>query len=88
MRQPHFSICYIGGPWHGRERPIQGSPRGLAARVAMPVDHSARQELAVYRLRNQNGDWSYCHEHTASVEELGVDASRSERQRQEEWTPV
>ena len=88
MRQPRFSIRFVGGPWNGRQRQIQDSPHRLASHLAMPVDHAPQQRLAVYRLRNSNGEWSYCHVHTASPEELGVDTPRSERQRQDEWTPV
>jgi hypothetical protein len=54
----------------------------------MPVDRALRQQWAVYRLRNQNGDWSYLHMHTATADELGVDPPASERQRQDEWTSV
>jgi hypothetical protein len=88
MRQARFPIRFVGGPWHGHERHVVGPPHGLASRVAMPVDRAVRQRWAVYRLRNQNGDWSYLHVHTASADELGVDPPTSERQRQDEWTSV
>jgi hypothetical protein len=88
MRQPRFAIRYVGGPFNGRQRQIQDSPHRLASPVAVPVDQALPQQLAVYRLRNDNGEWSYCHVHTASADELGVDSPRSERQWQEEWTPV
>ena len=94
MRQPHFSIRYVGGPLHGRTRNVDRPPHELATAVAMPVnrgprdDFQPREQLAVYQLRNENGDWSYSHLHTASAEDLGVELKNSEPTRVECLTAV
>jgi hypothetical protein len=86
-------IRYVGGPWNGRQRNIDRSPHLLASPVALPVDRRggdwpSRERLAVYQLHNQNGDWTYCHLHTADAEDLGVASLENEAQLPEQLTPV
>ncbi len=88
MQSPHFSLRFVGGPLNGRRRNISGCPNELASRVAMPLPRNVsqpRNRLAVYQLRNENGDWSYRHLHTATNEELGV---QTHNEASDDWTAV
>ena len=84
-RQPCFEISFFGGPYDGRVRHVACCPYDLATPVALPVEHDRQMEtmaggndadaLAIYQLKNRNGDWQYDYLWTTTADALGLEAN-------------
>jgi hypothetical protein len=81
MRTPRtLHLPLVGGPLDGRRRHVHRAPQELPVSIALPCTQDRRQarlpddqELAVYQLRNDNGQWRYYHQQTATARQLGVE---------------
>lgn len=86
-RSPHFQLPLVGGPLDGQRRRVRQAPQELPASIALPCRDDRRRnaspgdrdQLAVYHLKNDNGQWLYRHQLTASAAELGVEESRPDK---------
>lgn len=82
---PGFEIAFRGGPLHGCLRHVECLPYELATPVAMPIPHTGdrractwegdSQPVAIYQLKNDNGDWRYVYLWTTTAAALGVEQS-------------
>jgi hypothetical protein len=83
--QPCFEINFLGGPYDGRMRRVVCCPYELATPVALPVEHDRHGDslsgeaesdaLAIYQLKNHNGDWQYEYLWTTTEQALGLEAT-------------
>jgi hypothetical protein len=83
--QPCFEISFVGGPYDGRVRHVDCCPYELATPVALPVQHwrqmesltgdATSDELAIYQLKNHNGDWQYDYLWTTTADALGLETT-------------
>ena len=80
-----FEIAFHGGPLNGCLRHVDCLPYELATPVAMPIPRSTdrgsctsegdSQPVAIYQLKNDNGDWRYVYLWTTTAAALGVEQS-------------
>jgi hypothetical protein len=89
---PDIKLSFVGGPLNGRTRRVHRAPAELAAAIALPCESGGRRrnqrragEMAIYQLKNDNGEWRYYHLQTTSEAELGVEETP---RNEEAWSAV
>ena len=76
-RSARFVIRFFDGPYDGRVRRVSRVPYELARPIAVPLRNEAKNGkadcMAIYQLKNDNGNWRYDYLRSATADVLGVE---------------